>query len=270
MKTTIGLPIFATTIEVYMNKFEINSNYGLQKEVILNLIDSFDTSGKTFGDANRNHIKVFDVNGKSINIKSFKKPSLVNKIAYRFLRKSKAQRSFEYANRLLKVGIGTPTPIAYFENYDAIGLKESYYISEHIDANLTYRELVREPNYPDHENILQQFTAFSFNLHEKGIEFKDHSPGNTLIVKTTDKTYRFYLVDLNRMEFHNNMPFDLRMKNLSRLTPKKEMVAQMSKTYATLSNEPYEKVFQRLWRYTQRFQKRFHKRRNLKKKLKLK
>ena len=165
--------------------------------------------------------------------------------------------------------IGTPTPIAYFENYDAIGLKESFYISEHMDADLTYRELIKEPNYPDRENIIQQFTAFSFGLHEKGIEFKDHSPGNTLIVKTTDKVYHFYLVDLNRMNFHNHMPFDLRMKNLSRLTPKKEMVAKMSATYATLSKQPYDKVFSRLWGYTEAFQKRFHKKRALKKKLKL-
>lgn len=269
MKTTRGLSIFAYTIGFYMNKFEINSRYGLQKQELLDVIENFNISGETIGNANRNHIKIFELNGKSINIKSFKEPIIINKIVYRFFRKSKAQRSFEFANRLLELGIGTPTPIAYFEKYDFIGLKKSYYISEQLDADLTYRELVRDPNYPDHENILEQFTAFSYQLHEKGIEFKDHSQGNTLIIKNGTQ-YKFYLVDLNRMEFHNNMPFDLRMKNLSRLTPKKEMVAQMSKTYAALSNEPYEKVFRTLWRYTQRFQKRFHKRRNIKKKLKLK
>ena len=45
------------------------------------------------------------------------------------------------------------------------------------------KELVEIPDFPDHDTILRQFTRFSFNLHEKGIEFLDHSPGNTLIKK---------------------------------------------------------------------------------------
>ena len=34
-------------------------------------------------------------------------------------RKSKANRSFEYATQLLAMGIGTPEPIAFLEKYDS-------------------------------------------------------------------------------------------------------------------------------------------------------
>ncbi|WP_296150793.1 lipopolysaccharide kinase InaA family protein [uncultured Flavobacterium sp.] len=234
---------------------------------IFDLIENFNQKGKLFDDRKRNKIKIFDLNGKKINIKSFKIPNLINKIAYRYFRKSKARRSFEYANKLLEFGFGTPQPIAFSENYDLVGLKDSYYVSEHLQADLTYRELVEIPDFPDHDNILRQFTRFSYDLHQKGVEFKDHSPGNTLIKKTSDNKYDFFLVDLNRMEFHDSMPFELRMKNLCRLTPQKEMVKVMSNEYAKASGESETLIFETLWKMTADFQYRFHRKKRIKKKL---
>ena len=238
------------------------------QEVVMDLIKNFQTKGVLFGDGKRNKIRLFEVEGKTINIKSFKIPNLINKIAYKYVRKSKAKRSFEYANKLLENGIGTPEPIAYFENFDLIGIKDSYYVSEHLQCDLTYRELVEIPDYPNHDIILRQFTRFSYSLHQKGIEFMDHSPGNTLIKKTADGNYEFFLVDLNRMQFHESMPFEVRMKNLCRLTPHKEMVAVMSNEYAKLSGEPEGLIFETLWKMTADFQYRFHRKKRLKKKLK--
>ena len=199
---------------------------------ILSLINNFNTSGQLFGNGQRNVIKIFDVEGVAINIKSFKIPNSINKVAYRYFRKSKARRSYEYATILLEKGIGTPQPMAFLENFNVFGLRDSYYVSEHLDADLTYRELVEVPDYPDHDKILRQFTRFSYELHQKGIEFLDHSPGNTLIKKSDNGNYEFFLVDLNRMEFHDSMSFEMRMKNLCRLTPVKEMVAVMSNEYS--------------------------------------
>ena len=246
----------------------INSHFINYKSNLLNFIENFNSTGVLFGDGKRNIIKLFDFEGKTINIKSFKIPNLVNIIAYKYFRKSKARRSFEYANKLLKNGIGTPEPIAYFENFDFLGLKESYYVSEHLQCDLTYRELVEIPDYPDHENILRQFTRFSYALHQKGIEFIDHSPGNTLIKKTTDGNYEFFLVDLNRMQFHESMSFEMRMNNLRRLTPYKVMVSVMSNEYAKVSGEPEQLIFETLWKMTADFQEKFYRKKRLKKKLK--
>jgi hypothetical protein len=231
---------------------------------IADCIQNFKTTGTVFGDGQRNIIKLFTVDGAVINIKSFKIPNLINKIAYKYFRKSKARRSFEYATNLLEKGIGTPQPIAFFENYSWLGLKESYYASEHLQTELTFRELVEIPDYPDHATILRQFTRFSFNLHEKGIEFLDHSPGNTLIKKVSEKQYEFFLVDLNRMNFHAQMDVKMRMKNLSRLTPKKEMIEIMSDEYAKLYNKSFKEVFDTMWYYTCEFQEKYHRKRRLK------
>ncbi len=249
-------------------KYDINIAFKITTNQVISFIKNFNIEGVLFGDGKRNIIKLFDLEGKTVNIKSFKIPNLVNKIAYKYFRKSKARRSFEYATLLLEKGIGTPEPIAYLENYNGLGLKDSYYISEHLSCDLTYRELVEIPDYPDHENILRQFTQFSYNLHQKGIEFKDHSPGNTLIKKRNQEQYDFFLVDLNRMEFHKAMSFELRMKNLCRLTPVKEMVAVMSNEYAKLSGESEELIFETLWKYTSDFQEKYWRKKRLKKKLK--
>lgn len=236
---------------------------------ILSFIQTFQMSGELFGNGDRNKIKLFDLKGKTINIKSFKIPNIVNKIAYKYFRKSKARRSFEYATILLEKGIGTPEPIAFLENFNFIGLRDSYYVSEHLVTELTYRELVEIPDYPDHDAILRQFTAFCFELHEKGVEFLDHSPGNTLIKKIAENKYDFFLVDLNRMNFHDNMSFEQRMNNFSRLTPKKEMLAVMSNEYSKFYKEKSEtEIFEKMWQATTDFQESFAKKKRLKKKLK--
>src|SRR6187402_3225936 len=114
---------------------------------ILAFIKDFNTSGELFGNGDRNIIKLFDLDGKTVNIKSFKIPNLINKVAYRYFRKSKARRSYEYATILLEKGIGTPQPMAFLENFNIVGLRDSYYASEHLITDLTYRELVEIPDY---------------------------------------------------------------------------------------------------------------------------
>ena len=240
----------------------------VSQDEIVKAIHSFDFSGVSFVEGKRNVIKLFSIGDLCLNVKSFKSPHLINKIAYRFFRKPKARRSFEYATTLLEKGIGTPKPIAFFENYDWLGLTSSFYVSEHLVTELTFRELVEITDYPESEIILRQFTKFCFDLHEKGIEFLDHSPGNTLIKKVGEQQYAFYLVDLNRMNFHTKMDFDMRMKNLRRLTPLKEMVVIMSDEYTKFYPQSQVEVFEKMWRYTQEFQAKYAKKQRLKKKLK--
>lgn len=237
-------------------------------KTLQNILDNFDNSGKLFIAGNRNVIKLFEYEGAVINVKAFKVPNWINKIIYKYFRNSKAKRSFTYANLLLERGIGTPKPIAYSEQNCFLGLEKSYYISEHLEFDLMFRDLVENNNYPDRDIILKQFMSFCYKLHKNGIEFLDHSPGNTLIKKEKENEYSFYLVDLNRMIFHKEMTFEQRMKNLSRLTPYQDMIQFMSKEYAVLSNEAEDLVFDTLWRYTSEFQYKFHKKKRIKNKLK--
>ena len=101
--------------------FKVNPIFTKETTSILDTIKAFSDKGILFGNGQRNIIKLFDLNDKTINIKSFKIPNLINKVAYKYFRKSKARRSFEYATILLDKGIGTPQPFAYLENFNWLG-----------------------------------------------------------------------------------------------------------------------------------------------------
>lgn len=246
--------------------YKINSDYKTYKDFLDDCIFHFDTKGTPFGNQKRNSLKLFSKDDLLINIKSFKIPNIFNQIAYKFFRKSKAQRSFEYALKLKALGIGTPDPIAYYEFSSFFLFRKSYYISQQLECDLTYRELINDFEYDDYDNILRQFTRFTFQLHEKGVEFLDHSPGNTLITKTNNG-YDFALVDLNRMKF-GSMDFESRMKNFARLSKYKHMVEIMSDEYAKCINKSYEEVFNAMWTEVKAFRAIVDRKKKLKKRLK--
>lgn len=249
-----------------MTNKTLHSRYKEHEAFFDDIIDNYDTKGVNFGNQDRNSLRLFEFQDQTLNVKSFKVPNIINQIAYRFFRKSKAQRSYEYANKLTEMGIGTPEPIGYYEFCTSLLFKKSFYISAQLECDLTYRELTTDLDYPEHEAILRAFTRFTYELHEKQVLFLDHSPGNTLI-KKTDKDYAFYLVDLNRMQF-KALSFEERIQNFARLTIHKSMIAVMSDEYAKLIGVDYDKVFGLMWQLTEDFQEKFHRRRRLKKKIK--
>ena len=248
-----------------MKKVFASENASFNKQLTC-FIENFEREGELMNEGERNVIKTLIIDDVTINVKSFKKPNLVNKVVYRFFRKSKAQRSFEYAQTLKELGIGTPAPYAYFEQPSPLTFGSSYYVSEHLDYDLTFRELTDTFDFPNHENLLRAFTRFSYELHEKGINFLDHSPGNTLI-QLNDGEPQLFLVDLNRMRFET-MDFESRMKNLSKLTIHESIVRTMSNEYSKCSGLDEKKIFNKLWKETQDFQYRFHRKRKLKRQLK--
>ncbi|QNK78898.1 Kdo domain containing protein [Winogradskyella sp. PAMC22761] len=243
---------------------KIQDNSTLTKEQLMHAIENFDQQGEMIGNGYRNVIKILTIGGERYNIKEFKVPNLVNKIVYRFFRKSKAERSFLYAKRLLKAGILTPTPEAFVEYKSPFTFGSSYYISKQLEYDFTIRKLVDDPTCDDYDNILRKFTQFTYRLHQNGIHFLDHSPGNTLIKKEGDD-YKFYLVDLNRMDF-KTLSYDERLANFARLSPKDYMLEVLSDEYAKLIGKPREEVKERMLFFSQKFSLSFKKKEAFKRK----
>ncbi len=238
-------------------------------KALLYIINNFDSLGSDFVVGKRNKIKIIPYNNILLNIKRFKTPIFLNGIIYKFFRKSKAERSYDFAKILKEKGIGTPNPIDFYENKSALRLLDSYYICEHLQPDFVFKELFNV-HIEDLDNILKQFAHFCFKMHENGIEFLDHSPGNTLIKKIDNDKYEFYLVDLNRMKFHKKMDFNTRMKNLDRITPSEAMIKTISFEYAKLYGKSEEETFALMWKYTSEFQEKSNKKSELKKKFGLK
>lgn len=212
-----------------MIKIVINPKYEGLKSFIEDLPKSFLNSGEVIY-SGRNLIKVFDTEGLKINIKSFKKPILINQFIYATFRPSKAERSYKYALALREKGFHTPEPIAYMELKKCNMLKYSLYIS----IQETFDGLMQEFRYgkmEGREDLLRQFALFTANLHEQKILHLDYSPGNILYKKEGDK-YTFYLVDLNRMTFDKAINLDKACFNFRRLWGNEEMITFFVKEYA--------------------------------------
>ena len=207
-------------------------------------------------------ISIAAISVGQINVKSFRIPHFFNSIVYAFFRSSKANRSYNYAIKLIDLGVNTPSPICYCEVKNNFLLKTSFYISEQIDFDFQISEVINNRNFPNRINILNAFVRFTLNLHENGINFLDHSQGNTLVKLDNNKPI-FYLVDLNRMRFEK-MNFKMRIMNFRRLTNDKEVINIISSEYAKLSNRSKEEVFKLMMYYTNQFLSR----RSIRKKIK--
>ena len=232
----------------------INPNYAQLQSALKNNLLNFEEIGEYVTKGERNVIKKIHLDGINYNIKKFKTPNFFQSFIYQYFRKSKASRSFQYASKLSALGIGTPKPIAYLELF-SFGLKESFYVSEHLDYDFDFRDLIHKPNFEDREEILKQFSNFTFRLHENGVNFLDHSPGNTLIKKVGENKFDFYLIDLNRMRFET-MTFEKRMHNFRRLWPSKTMVKIMATEYAQLYNTNVSETYEFMLKYSREFQKK--------------
>src|SRR5210317_2082664 len=95
--------------------FIVHSKFDNLKYEIEETLHNFSREGTYLVKGKRNHIKKIDINGKLFNIKQFKTPNLIQAFVYRYIRRSKARRSYEYAFKLLDCNIKTPFPVAYYE-----------------------------------------------------------------------------------------------------------------------------------------------------------
>jgi hypothetical protein len=160
-------------------------------------------------------------------------------------------------------------PIAYIEERSNIGiLGDSFYISQQIDYDFTIRELIHNPLFPNRNLILEQFTEFTFKMHEAKINFLDHSPGNSLIIKKGNGSYDFFLIDLNRMKFED-LSIEKRMDNFKKMWLSKQMVKVVAKKYAELSEQTEGKLHQILLEKTKSFKGKIARKKYWKRKLKL-
>lgn len=145
----------------------------------------------------RNTVYRLDWEGHKLCIKAFKKPGAINAVAYSTVRKSKAARSYLYALRLLQMGINTPAPLAYVEERSGLCLRRSYYVCEYVEGeNIRNWHLLA-----DQDAMLAALAEEMVKIHRAGVWHKDFSPGNILVQRPAADAYKFYLVDINRMQF---------------------------------------------------------------------
>lgn len=221
----------------------IHEHYQERNQEIASLPSRFNNEGTVLYHV-RNCIKKIDVTDGTWNIKSFQIPHIINRIIYRYFRKSKAERSYINSIKLLELGINTPHPIAYIIDHNITGIYNSYYISQHIDYDLTLGDLIaRRPH--NGQEIMTQCLQFIHNFHSKGVYFLDLSVGNILIKQQPNGNYTFYLVDVNRTIFHNRpLTCSESIKAFCRLDSTHQEKEWILRHYAQVAGYDYNQVME--------------------------
>ncbi len=207
----------------------IHPDYTNLTSFIRTLPDRFEQEG-TIIHQGRNVLKVFDAGSTSLVVKRFQKPHLINRVAYTYLRKSKACRSYLHAQEILKRGFLSPAPVAYLEGTSGGLFSDSYYVSVFEAESSTLREMMGG-QVEGQEAFLSHFAHFIVHLHKAGILHKDFSPGNVLFKQDEKGEYSFSLIDINRLVFRNVSPRKACM-NLQRLCTSREVLSYIARVYA--------------------------------------
>ncbi|MDH6534843.1 hypothetical protein D0T51_07445 [Parabacteroides sp. 52] len=147
----------------------------------------------------RNEIRVFKEKGVEFVVKSYKRPNIINRFIYDFIRSSKAERSYLYAIRIAEAGIGTPTPVAFINNQHGILFDDSYFISLKSVCPYSLKDLYQR-SFDRHTEILQAIGRTTARFHQHGFLHTDYSPAN-IMFDDSKETIRVDIIDLNRMSF---------------------------------------------------------------------
>lgn len=178
-------------------KIRIHPEFTRYEDFIRGIPEGKYTTKEVFCDF-RNTVAKVEVDGRIFVIKKYKVPTLLNRVVYTWFRKSKARRSFEYADRLLAQGVETALPVAYMEERKGGFFNIGYFVSEFLPYPVLPK--AKELEQEEREVLERQFIEFTAHLHDIKIIHKDYNPNNVFYHKE-DGRYRFALVDINRMDF---------------------------------------------------------------------
>ena len=151
----------------------------------------------------------------SVVVKRFAVPNWFQRIIYTLFRKSKAARSYNNALILRTMGIETPEPIAYIEQY-RFGLFHTGYYIARFSTNSTLSHITTLSD-SEQRLVAIDLAEFTAKMHSFGVAFYDYNSQNILYKKCDDKYY-FEIVDINRMDFKSK-PLSIKdsIKTINRL-----------------------------------------------------
>ncbi len=124
---------------------------------------------------------------------------------------SKAKRSWNGAMELMRRGVGTAQPIAYFEKIGDITLKQNFFMCEYVQADGNIGQVFSafargETTFLGltPELVYQQLAQYCHAMHSRGIHFRDLSGGNILVKIIAENKLQFSLIDTARLHSFNH------------------------------------------------------------------
>lgn len=147
----------------------------------------------------RNRVYWIEHEGQKFVVKHFLNNGAWKKLAYR-IATGKARRSFDHSIALIRAGVKSPQPIGWREDWEGPFLKESFYVSAHVEVAQTARA-IRHDKTTDWRPHVTKIARSIARMHDARILHRDLTAGNILFVTDSAEQWPVYIIDNNRMSF---------------------------------------------------------------------
>jgi len=217
-------------------RYQVNETYRYSQAFLdfaENLELMFDREGEMLFSGSRNTIKRFtigqDGDKMDVVVKRFNMHNVFQKIAYSFFVPSKAKRAFENGMELLRIGCGTPSPIAYAEIRSGVWLQRCYYVTVYTDDESVRQALEVDFNRP----LAKAFALFVARLHEHAVVHHDLNFSNVLYRQEGGENI-ISVIDINRMTIKRSGRLALEecKDDFVRWTDRKDLFEYVMREYA--------------------------------------
>lgn len=126
------------------------------------------------------------------------------RVTYRF-RPSKGRRHWDNACRMLRRGVHTPMPVAFYEAPQNAGIRDSWYLCEFVpnafsarDVYAAFRDGSEDFRGLDKNAWFSLLAGFVCNMHNQQVIHRDLSAGNLLLEQLADGAIRPQAIDIGR------------------------------------------------------------------------
>jgi tRNA A-37 threonylcarbamoyl transferase component Bud32 len=119
-------------------------------------------------------------NGQEVVVKRYNRRGFWHSLRHT-IKGSRAKRTWLHAHRLVSLGVATPEPLAYFDEYRGRLLRRSYFVTRFVPGPHVY-QMLRDPTVADEQKqgIHDQILDLLSRLAEHGISHGDMKHTNIL------------------------------------------------------------------------------------------
>ncbi|RLQ21480.1 hypothetical protein DWB85_12000 [Seongchinamella sediminis] len=128
----------------------------------------------------------------------------IKRITYRFY-PSKGRRHWNNACEMLRKGVATPLPLAFYEAHQSPGVRDSWYLCEFIPEAFSARDVYAALNRGEQQYggldkaaWFDLLSGFVCHMHNKQVIHRDLSSGNLLLQQRDDGSVAPMAIDIGR------------------------------------------------------------------------
>lgn len=226
-------------------RLTINPGYELLRAFVETLPTAFASTGETVF-VGRNTVKRFVAgDGTVMIVKRFGHLHFVRRLIYSTVCRTKARRAYDNGLRFVALGFDSPEPVACIETTRHGVLEDSYFVSIESEAKALFPELVEAQSFD--KGLADSVAGLMADLHEAGAVHGDPNLNNLLYRRGVDGSVRLTLIDTNRSYFRRRLSRKECLRNLMRVTHRRDLMRYIASRYAELRELDPEKTVGRIF-----------------------